>query len=249
MFIYNAFCFYVKEHPSVPGAVEHVESSPQYSAAAPSAVFFVGDSITFGWRDEDLGGWPTRLISSLPNRQTVTAYNLGVRGDTSESIRARWQDEVGRRRQVSASTAVIFAFGANDAKLHPNGEPFVPLADTRRNTAQILQAARHEHTVLFIGPAPVDEDVLARVLNPRGDTAVPTNRQIAMVSEILAGEAARAGVPYFDLAGRLAEEKVWFDGLRETDGIHPPGRGHDTIAGLVGAWEPWSSLFRADLAR
>src|ERR1019366_9384433 len=141
MFIYNAFCFYVKEHPSVSGAAEHVESPPQYSAAAPGAVVFVGDSITFGWRDEDLGGWPTRLITALPNRQTVTAYNLSVRGDTSESVRARWQDEVGRRRQISSSTAIVFAFGANDAKLYPDGEPFVPLEDTRRNPAQILQMA------------------------------------------------------------------------------------------------------------
>jgi len=249
MFIYNAFCFYVKEHPSVPGAAEHVESPPQYSAAAPSAVFFVGDSITFGWRDEDLGGWPTRLITALPNRQTVTAYNLSVRGDTSESVRARWQDEVGRRRQISSPTAIVFAFGANDAKLYPDGEPFVPLEDTRRNTAQILQMAQRDHRVLFIGPAPVDESTLARVLNPRGNTPVPSNRQIATVSEILAAEAAKADVPYFDLTHRLAGNEAWFDGLREIDGIHPPGRGHDIIAGLIGAWKPWNNLFKTDSTR
>jgi acyl-CoA thioesterase I len=233
--------------PSVPRPVEHDESSPQYSAGAPGAVFFVGDSITFGWRDEDVGGWPTRLISALPAKHAVTAYNLGVRGDTSQSVLTRWQDEVDRRRQASPS-AIVFAFGANDAKLHANGEPLVALDATRRNTAQILRAAKRDDTVLFVGPAPVDEPALARVLNPSGYAPVPSNRQLETVSRILAEEAERAGVPYFDLAESLADNSAWFEGLRETDGIHPPGRGHDAIAGLIGAWEPWVSLFKQDSA-
>jgi lysophospholipase L1-like esterase len=227
----------------VTGAAEPLESRAEYSATAPGAVFFVGDSITFGWRDEDLGGWPTRLIGALPSRQSVTAYNLGVRGDTSEDVLARWRDEVERRRQIGSSTVIVFAFGANDAKLHPGGRPFVPLESTRRNTADILKMATGDHRVLFIGPAPVEEDALARVINPDGRAAVPTNHQVKTVSSLIAAETAKAGVPFFDLYSRLADEKSWFDGLRETDGIHPPGRGHDLIARLIGAWQPWTGLF------
>lgn len=227
----------------MPRPVEHSESQRGYAPAVPDAVFFVGDSITFGWRDEDVGGWPTRLTTALSARHAVTAYNLGVRGDTSSSILVRWQDEVGRRKQAPHSV-IVFAFGANDAKLFPDGRPFVAPDATRHNTAAILAAAQREHTVLFVGPAPVDEPVLARVINPSGTQPVPTNRQIGLVSQILAEETERAGVPYLDLSKQLADNAGWIDSLRETDGIHPPARGHDTIAALVGAWRPWTAIFQ-----
>ena len=223
---------------------EPLESAAEYAAGAPDAVFFVGDSITLGWRDEDIGGWPIRLMGALPGGLRVTSYNLGVRGDTSENIRARWQDEVERRYRDGMSATVVFAFGANDAKLHPDGEPFVPLEATRANAARILEAAVRRYRVLFIGPAPVEEQALARVINPDGNAGVPTNRQIDAVSGVLAGEAARFGVPYFDLARSLSGNEAWMGALDETDGIHPPSRGYDLIAALIGAWEPWDSLFR-----
>jgi lysophospholipase L1-like esterase len=224
--------------------MERLEPSRRDSAAAPEVIFFVGDSITLGWGDEDLGGWPARLVGGLAPRRSVTAYNLGVRSDTSAEILARWHDEVRRRRRAASSAVVVFAFGANDAKLDPAGRLLMPLESTRRNTADSLAEATREYRVLFIGPAPVDEDSIARGLNPTGDVAVPTNRQIAAVSSVLAGEAAAAEVPYLDLVERLADDRAWHDSLRETDGIHPPGRGHDIIAGLVSAWKPWASLFR-----
>lgn len=227
----------------MPSPLDHQKSSPYRADAMPDAVFFVGDSITFGWRDEDIGGWPTRLISGLSNWHAVTAYNLGVRGDTSRSIRARWHDEVSRRRQAPHSV-VVFAFGANDAKLYPDGQPFVPLAETRSNVADILTSAQNDHILLFIGPAPIEETVLGRVLNPEGTGPVPTNRQVEIVSGVLAEEAARANVPFLDLFNRLGKEEQWFDSLRETDGIHPPARGHDLIASLVDAWQPWATLFK-----
>ncbi|HZP18703.1 MAG TPA: GDSL-type esterase/lipase family protein [Bauldia sp.] len=244
MFIYNASCFYMKED-FVPGPLEHRESAPpEYAGGIPDAVFFVGDSITFGWRDEDVGGWPARLSGAIANRHGVTAYNLGVRGDTSRSILARWEDEVGRRKQ--AHSAIVFAFGANDAKLDARGQSLIAPEETRRNTAAILSGAKRDHAVLLIGPAPVDEAALAKVLNPSGSVPVPSNRQIGIVSDILAEEAERAGIPYFDLMHRLAADEDWFEALRGTDGIHPPGRGHDRIAALVLAWQPWASLFRMD---
>ena len=225
------------------GGVERVEAPLGKSAAAPEVIFFVGDSITLGWGDEDLGGWPARLVGGLAPRRPVTAYNLGVRSDTSTEILARWHDEVRRRRRAAPSALIVFAFGANDAKLDREGRLLTPIETTRRNTAESLALATRDHQVLFIGPAPVDEAGIARAINPTGDVAVPTNRQIAAVSSALAGEAAAAGVPYLDLFRRLADDKAWHDALRETDGIHPPGRGHDMIAGLVAAWKPWASLF------
>lgn len=223
-------------------AVEPIEAFRP--AAALDSVLFVGDSITLGWGDEEIGGWPDRVIARLRPTRAVTAYNLGIRGDTSTQILARWRDEVGRRLRPPGTAALVFAYGANDAKLDTDGRsPLLPVETVRHNTRQILGEATRRHPVLFVGPAPVEEATLARALNPDGDRAMPSNRQIATVSAALAEEAAEAGVPYLDLAARLAGDGGWFAALRETDGIHPSARGYDIIAAHVAAWSPWAALF------
>ena len=242
MFIYNSICCSVKGLPQVIPAAPSLESS-EYAARAPDAVFFVGDSITFGWRDEDLGGWPSRLIAALPAGIAVTGYNLGVRGDTSEEIRARWSDEVARRHRESANTVVVFAFVANDAKLSPDQRPLVSLDRIAENARQILLTAKRRHTVLFVGPAPVEEAALARAFNRDGTAAVPSNAQVEAVSEVLSATAAEVSVPYYDLSRQLKHSDDWLEVLRETDGIHPPARGHDLIAAMLLAWPAWKRLF------
>src|ERR1700694_4882198 len=171
---------------ALSGATEPLAPAERRERTDPDQIFFVGDSITLGWRDEDIGGWPGRRIAGLHPEHAITAYNLGVRGDTSELILARWEDEVRRRRRPPTTAVVVFAFGANDAKLAAGGEPLVSLDALRRNTRRILAAAVGDHHVLFVGPAPVEEAALARVINPAGDVPVPTNRRITDVSEALA---------------------------------------------------------------
>lgn len=72
---------------------------------------------------------------------------------------------------------------------------------------------------------------------------MPTNRRIADVSEALAAESTALAIPYLDLMARLSGEASWYAALRDTDGIHPPARGHDAIAGAVAAGPPWADLF------
>lgn len=224
-------------------AAQSLESPQDYAGSAPDAVFFVGDSITFGWRDEEQGGWPSRLIAALPIQAHVTGYNLGVRGDTSEDIRARWSDEVARRHRDNAATVVVFAFGANDAKLFSDGRPLVSLDRVAENARLVLSAAKRRHTVLFVGPAPVEEATLARAFNADGVSPIPSNVQVDAVADVLASVAKEQAIPYYDLAADLRHRTEWFEMLRKTDGIHPPARGHDMIASLLVTWPAWRSLF------
>lgn len=208
-------------------------------------MFFVGDSITLGWRDETLGGWPARLMGALPAASAgnaITMYNLGVRGDTSEDIAKRWHDEVLRRRRVPG-TAVVFAFGINDAKLSADGGLALGAGRTRRNVANILATATLDHRVLVVGPTPVEEVALHQHLNPGGDQAMPSNASIGEISAIIAGEAALADVPFLNLFDALSGDARWLATLRQTDGLHPPANGHDIIASAVAAWQPWNTLF------
>ena len=225
-------------------AADPLVPAPSGGRADPDQVFFIGDSITLGWRDEEIGGWPVRLLAGLNPAHSVTAYNLGVRSDTSERILARWRDEVSRRRPTKRAL-LVFAFGANDAKLQ-NGAPLMSLTEVAGNARRILSAAVAEYRVLLVGPAPVHEGALARTINPAGDVPVPTNHQIAAVSAVLATEAAALGVPFLDLMARLGEQASWYDALCETDGIHPPARGYDAIATAIATWQPWADLFRPD---
>lgn len=224
-------------------AVKNSDSAFPLRRGGPSAIFFVGDSITLGWRDETRGGWPARLLTGLgPAGASVTMYNLGVRGDTSEDIAVRWHDEVVRRRREPRS-AVVFAFGVNDAKLSPGGSYALGAARTRSNVASILARATADHTVLFVGPTPVEEAALHRVLNPASKLAMPSNDSIVAVSAIIAGEAERVGVPYLDLFNELTSDPRWIAALRQTDGLHPPAIGHDILARTIAAWRPWTALF------
>lgn len=225
------------------GTADTLVPAPSGGRWIPDQIFFIGDSITLGWRDKEMGGWPVRLLTRLKHDHSITAYNLGVRSDTSERILARWEDEVSRRRP-STRAVVVFAFGANDAKLR-DGKPLLSLAEVATNARRILAAATPDYRVLLIGPAPIEEEALAATINATGDVPVPTNKQIAAVSEVLGNEAAALGIPYLDLIACLGRHASWNDALRETDGIHPPARGYDAIAAAIADWQAWADLFEA----
>ncbi|MBN8999510.1 MAG: hypothetical protein J0H54_08960 [Rhizobiales bacterium] len=208
----------------------------------PDCLFFLGDSITLGWRDEDLGGWPARLMRRLAAAgHDITGYNLGIRGDTSREIADRWEAEVGRRRR-GARPLLVFAFGVNDAKLEPDGRRCLPLEETTANIRRILRDAS-PYRVLVIGPAPIEEPVMLRHLNADGRAAMPTMTEIADVDRHLAREAAAAHAPYLDLLSALAGSAAWRQALVETDGLHPSSSGHDILADAIEAWPAWADLF------
>lgn len=212
------------------------------AADTPEAIYFLGDSITLGWRDEDHGGWPARLMRRLAGRgYRITGYNLGVRGDTSAEIAERWEQEVGRR-QRGASALLVFAFGVNDAKLAPDGTPVTPSAETAASIRRILAASRR-HRVLLIGPSPVDEPLMQRHLNAEGLAAMPTGAAIAATARQMEAEAHSADVPFLDLLAALGASAAWKRSLAATDGLHPSGDGHDLIADLIEEWPAWSALF------
>lgn len=57
-------------------------------------ICFGGNSITNGTGDDEYLGWPGRLCAAERARShDFSHYNLGIRGDTSEMIEARWRDE------------------------------------------------------------------------------------------------------------------------------------------------------------
>src|SRR4051812_12450877 len=78
-------------------------------------VCFCGDSFVAGVGDEAGLGWVGRLAAvSRAAGEPFTAYNLGVPGDTSLAVAARWWDEARVRQGATADNRVVFAFGFAD---------------------------------------------------------------------------------------------------------------------------------------
>lgn len=206
-------------------------------------ICFVGDSITLGVGDDAYNGWPGRLCRAETARgHDVTLYNLGIRADTSELVRQRWQIECTPRLPDTAEGALVFAFGVNDmAELGDTGIR-VPLARSCVNARAILGAARDWRPTLMVGPIPT-VDAMQPYTYPNGMTFNFVSARAAALSAAYAELCAGLGVPFLNLHERLADDVQWQSCQRAIDGVHVSGDGYALIADLVGAWPAWRAWF------
>ena len=87
-------------HPSDEGDGGDLEFRPSAEFSVPAdgprdvAIVFLGASMVAGVGDPKGQGWVTRVVgrTSHPDLE-LTAYNLGVRGQTSGDVLARWHTE------------------------------------------------------------------------------------------------------------------------------------------------------------
>ncbi len=188
-------------------------------------IYFIGDSYVNGTGDPEYLGWPGRACAaSRSDESSITCYNLGIRGDTSEDVLRRWEREVGSRRLIPHDGRVVFGFGANDCWIL-EGKTRVERADTIRNTEQILSRARSLFPTLMVGPPPgIDESEDAR-----------RQEMSALFGEI----AGRAGVPYLEVIKELRAEGIWQREAALGDRVHPAEGGYSSLAELVLAWPQW----------
>jgi len=206
-------------------------------------IFCFGDSITLGCNDSQGLGWPGRLCRGLRSGDhSVAAYNLGVNGDTSMHIAARWRAEAGVRSRNSPGL-LVFAFGFNDAAQADGGGPQVELAESVATAREMLTAARGVSQLLWIGPTPLDETV-----NPM-QTSVASwqmyNAEIARYDEAYSRLAEDLGIDYLRLFPEFAASRRYHAALAAGDGVHPGDDGYAMIAERIAAWDSWIDILRA----
>jgi acyl-CoA thioesterase I len=189
-------------------------------------ICFIGDSFVNGTGDDDYLGWVGRLCSEARQRGTdVTAYNLGIRRDTSADIAARWLSEAKARLPLEQDGRLVFSFGANDCVCEHAGRPRVPPDDSMASAAAILGAAKVWLPTLMIGPPPlVDREV---------------NRRIASLSARIAALCGELGVPFLSPFEALLGSGVWIGEAKQGDGAHPNRGGYAILADLVSQWPAW----------
>jgi acyl-CoA thioesterase I len=192
-------------------------------------LMFFGDSHTVGVGDEEGLGWTGRLLAAaLRDGIPTTSYNLGVGGETSADVAARWRAEARPRLQrADGDPRVVLAFGVND----------VTLEDESRRCSQEQSLLSLEEVLLgaqglglrrfVVGPAPIDDEA--------------ANDRIAELSYAYRMLCARHRVPFVPLVEELRDNRVWREAVASGDGSHPGAAGYAEIARLVLAadWLDW----------
>ncbi|MFI8458925.1 GDSL-type esterase/lipase family protein [Kitasatospora sp. NPDC085464] len=190
-------------------------------------ICFLGDSFVQGLGDPEFRGWVGRVLQAAA--PGATAFNLGVRRDTSAQVRRRWQAEVEARTVPGADNRLVVSVGANDAT-EEDGAPRVPPLGTLDNLAALLGGARALGLgTLVVGPPPVVCDGAAHLDRLRG--LVPQ----------LAATCAAFEVPFVDVTETLAADPVWVSEAGAADGAHPGAGGYGRLAELVlaGGFREW----------
>ncbi len=186
-------------------------------------ICFVGDSMTNGTGDHAHLGWVGRVLQDERKRHPeLTGYNLGVRRDRSDQIRAHWKSEVERRLPAEYEGRVVFSFGANDAA--QERDPALTMADAEA----MLTEAKARWPIFMIGvvPIPVEE----------------TLRRIRALDQAYVPLCARLGVPFLSVFDELMATPVWLDEARAGDGAHPGAGGYTRMSELILAspvWRKW----------
>jgi len=184
----------------------------------------VGDALVAGVGDPKGLGWVGR-VSARTRRDEgpVTAFALGVPGETTAELLGRWREETARRfGDRRDSCRLVVGIGHADVLAR------VTMARTRLHLADILDEAQAQSLPAFVvGPPPSAQPEVNEVL---GD-----------LSGAYADVCLRRRVTYVDTFTPLIGHEDWLTDLAAGDGVHPGQAGYGLIAWLVlhGGWHDW----------
>jgi acyl-CoA thioesterase I len=202
--------------------------SAQPEQAHDRRVAFIGDSLVAGVGDPTGMGWVGRVVAaSFALGLPLTVYNLGVRGETSEQIAARWRTETAPRLLPGTDARVVVSFGANDTTVEDGQLRVAPERSCAALAAILQDAANVGWPVLTVGPAPVDDP--------------EQNERIRSHADAFADVCERAGATFVGVVEPLLASSVWMTQVAAGDGAHPAAEGYNVLSDLVIAagWADW----------
>ena len=192
-----------------------------------------GDSITFG--SHVTLGWCDQLRALLYERfhgadpdGYPRMYNLGIPGETTEGLAARFDAETAARvRAKYGDTVFLFSFGTNDvARVGNLAERVVSIDRYEANLREVLEKAGSQTGRLALLASP---PVIEGQPNPNGKNRL--NADIREYNAVLARLASECGAHLLDLYAAFEGRDLvpLFSG----DGLHPNAEGHAVIFGVV----------------
>jgi len=197
-------------------------------------ICFFGDSFVNGTGDDDALGWVGRVVAKArQSGRDVTAYNLGIRRDTSADVAARWRSEARLRLPPDCDGRLLFSFGANDClSAGVDGGPRIGRAESLANLEATLREAQRWLPTLMVGPGIVADDREA-------------NARICELSADYANVCEQFRVPYLETCHLLLASPTWTREALAGDGAHPNRGGYAIIADAVSKWSDWCDWFNS----
>ena len=187
-------------------------------------LIFIGDSIVAGSGDDECRGWVGR-VGSATRRAGVdhTPYNLGIGGDTTAGVLARWEDEVTRRLNPEIENRLAIQVGVNDARDRVERDPEASAADLGTLVEGVRRSGLEP---LVVGPTPTAQ--------------AAESERVGALSERFAGVCAERGVAFVELHAALRGSGSFLASL-VADGYHPDADGYGEIAQVVlqNGWWQW----------
>jgi lysophospholipase L1-like esterase len=185
-------------------------------------VCFMGDSFTLGTGDPEGLGWPGRVFAAERGRGVnLTAYNLGIRGNTSAQMAERAAAEISARiADRGERKGVVITCGSNDVFLGR------PLEESVQALRGMLQWARSEgYGALVVSPPcmadPAHEAKRIELQKAQGQVC------------------ADLATPMLDLTAAVADWSAWRSEAKTGDGVHPGPEGYRRVAAAFLVWTAW----------
>lgn len=194
-------------------------------------VLVFGASTTQGFWDTE-GGWVQRLrnyydtleVKSLTHRQPII-FNLGVSGDTTQELLARFAGETRARLAGHDKPIFIFSIGGNNAR-EENGQLHGSFESYRRDLDELLaQAKQYSDKILFVGLSACDESRTTPVSWRNIDYR---NENIWKVEQLMRATCHEQTLPHVPVFEKFVDAPELL-----ADGLHPNNAGHKLIAELV----------------
>jgi lysophospholipase L1-like esterase len=188
---------------------------------------FIGDSFVQGIGDPEYRGWVGRVLQATYG--DITAFNLGLRRNTSEDVLRRCWQEVEARTLPDADNRLVVSFGSNDM-VEERGVLRVAPARSLDNLTLLLDGCEQRSiAALVVGPPPVidaGEGHLRRTLN---------------LADEMAAFCGSRQVPFIATTQALADDPAWVREALTGDGAHPGRAGYQRLADIVlaGPWHRW----------
>jgi len=209
-----------------------------------SRICFVGDAFTVGAGDETGLGWVGRVVQAeWEGNHDVTAYNLGIRADSTRAIRRRWRAECEARLPHGSHGRLVFMFGGNDAKEVVGAGVDVPLEESVDNARAIVSEAVAWCPTLWISLIPMSETKPYPRLLPGAPEYRFDNRRQAQYTQRYAEVAKKLGVSFLDVHTMLMQDPEWEELTQSGDGSNPNAKGYAKLAALISSWSAWRAWF------
>jgi acyl-CoA thioesterase-1 len=190
-------------------------------------VCVVGDDLVAGVGDPKALGWVGRVAARTSRAEgLVTVFPLGIPGETTAGLSARWREETARRFAGASPLACRLVIGLGHGDIYEG----ITMPRSRLNLANVLDECQSRGMPTFVvGPPPGPDR-----LNPA----------IAQLSSAFFDVCLRRQVSYVDAFTPLVSHEDWLIDLAAGDGNHPGQAGYGLIAWLVlhGGWHAWLSL-------